>query len=74
MLWKEEIIKKVTSWLEKNNGFLTSDSLYEILIPFIVEKNLYSDKKGNVTKIESLLKQNFDYKHNKSNVYGWQKK
>lgn len=71
---EKEIIKKVGSWLEKNNGFLTSDALYEILIPFIVEKNLYSDKKGSVTNIESLLKINFNYKQNKSNIYGWQKK
>lgn len=69
-----EIIKKVRSWISNNKGFMSSDSLYEKLIPFIVEKNLYSDNQGRVTNIEGLLKQNFKYKQNRSKEYGWQEK
>jgi hypothetical protein len=71
---EKEIVKRVQSWIQKNNGYLTSDSLYEKLIPFIVEKNLYADKNGQVTNIEGLLKQNFGYTQLRSKEYGWQEK
>lgn len=71
---EKNIVRKVQSWIEKNNGYLTSDSLYEKLIPFIVENNLYTNKEGEVTNIENLLKNNFNYKKNKSQEYGWQEK
>ena len=71
---EEEIVKNVQSWIQKNDGFLTSDSLYEKLIPFIVEKNLYTDNDGRVTHIENLLKSNFDYKKTRSQEYAWQEK
>jgi hypothetical protein len=71
---EREIVKKVQFWIQKNDGHLTSDSLYEKLIPFIVEKNLYADRDGRVTNIESLLKQNFDYRQLRSKEYGWQEK
>jgi DNA modification methylase len=71
---KKFIVKNVTSWIQKNKGSLTSDALYEKLIPFIVEKNLYSDKDGEITNIEKLLKENFDYKLNQTKEYVWQEK
>ncbi len=71
---KKEIVKKVQSWIQKNDGFMTSDSLYEKLIPFIVEKNLYSDEDGQVMNIEGLLKQSFNYKQLRTQEYGWQEK
>ncbi len=71
---EKEIVKKIQSWIQKNNGSISSDSLYEKLIPFIVEKNLYVDKDGQVTNIESLLRSNFNYNQSKSKEYGWQEK
>jgi len=71
---KKEIVKKVQSWIQKNDGFMTSDSLYERLIPFIVEKNLYTDIDGEVMNIENLLKQSFNYKQTHTQEYGWQEK
>lgn len=71
---ENEILKKIHLLIKKNNGFLTSDFLYEKLIPFIVEKNLYKDKSGNITNIEDLLKKNFNYKRNQFKEYGWQEK
>ena len=60
----------------KNDGYLTSDKLYEILIPEIVKKNLYKDYEGKVINIENILLKNFKYKKIKStkNIYGWKKK
>jgi len=71
---KKEIVKKVQSWIQKNNGFMTSDSLYERLIPFIVEKNLYKDIYGDIMNVEDLLRQSFDYKQTHAKEYGWQEK
>lgn len=71
---EKKIVKKVQSWIQTNNGSLTPDSLYEKLIPFIVEKNLYTDKEGRVTNIEGLLNQSFDYKQTRSQEYAWQEK
>lgn len=71
---EKEIVKKVQSWIQKNNGSLTSDSLYEKLIPFIVEKNLYADRNGQVTNIEGLLRQSFDYTQLRSQEYAWKEK
>lgn len=69
------IIKKINEWLKRANGFITSDSLYEKLIPFIVENHLYSDNGNRVINIENLLKKHFDYNFVKSkNEYGWQNK
>lgn len=68
------IIQKVQTWIRKNGGSLTSDALYEKLIPFIVEKNLYIDKNKQVINIEGLLKQNFNYEQDQSLTYGWQEK
>lgn len=72
---EKEIVKKVGDWISKSNGLISSDSLYEKLIPFIVEKQLYTDATGQVMNIENLLKKYFEYGLSKSkNIYGWQKK
>ncbi len=70
------IINKVEKLIMKNDGYLTSDKLYEILIPEIVKKNLYKDYQGKVINIENILLKNFKYKKIKStkNIYGWKKK
>ena len=71
---KKEIIKKVRSWIKKKEGFMTSDALYQKLIPFIVEKKLYIDENEKVIDVEGLLNQNFKYKRNRSKEYGWKEK
>lgn len=72
---EKEIVKKVESWITKADGVISSDALYEKLIPFIVEKQLYADLDGQVMNIEDVLKKHFAYNFVKSkNEYGWQKK
>lgn len=71
---EKEIIKKIETWLQKNNNFLTSDSLYKKLIPYIVEENLYNTENGKVIDIEGLLNKNFTYTQNQAKEYGWKKK
>lgn len=72
---EEVIIKKINEWLKKADGFITSDSLYEKLIPFIVENHLYADNDNRVINIENLLRKHLDYNFVKSNnEYGWQSK
>ena len=69
------IVRKVSEWINKSNGAINSDALYEKLIPFIVENLLYIDKNSQVINIENLLKQHFDYGFIKTKKeYGWQKK
>jgi hypothetical protein len=70
-----EIIKKVEKWILKAEGSITSDALYEKLIPFIVEGQLYADNNGLVMNIEDVLKRHFEYSFIKTKKeYGWQKK
>lgn len=72
---EKEVIKKVESWITKANGAISSDALYEKLIPFIVEKQLYADKDGQIMNIEDVLKKHFAYGLVKSkNEYAWQKR
>ncbi|MES3004790.1 MAG: DNA methyltransferase [Patescibacteria group bacterium] len=70
---KKEIIKKIQSWIKNNDGHISSDLLYEKLIPFIVEGNLYKDN-DKVMNIDDILSKSFIYKKNISQVYGWQEK
>lgn len=69
------VVKKVNEWINKGGGSISSDALYEKLIPFIVENHLYADKNNQVINIENLLKHNFDYGFVKTKKeYGWQKR
>lgn len=71
------IISKVSKWIGESAGGITSDKLYEKLIPVIVENNAYADSSGKVIDIEALLKNYFNYRKvefpNKT-YYAWQKK
>ncbi|MDO8664239.1 MAG: DNA methyltransferase [Candidatus Liptonbacteria bacterium] len=72
---ENEIVKRVNGLLVKANGSISSDVLYEKVIPFIVEKRLYTDKFGQMINIEGMLKKHFSYNFVKTkNEYGWQKK
>jgi len=72
---EKEIIKKVGTWINQAKGSISSDALYERLIPFIVEKHLYADKDGQVMNIEDVLKKHLAYNFVKEkNEHGWQQK
>lgn len=59
---KELIISHITQWIKNSDIGITSDALYEKLIPLIVENDAYVDKVGKVIDVESLIKTNFAYK------------
>ena len=70
-----ELIKKhVRKWIKKHDNILTSDKLYEKLIPLLVENNAYTDSDGNIVNIEKELEKYFSYVEEKKNnkiIYGW---
>jgi len=73
----ELIIKNVNNWIVVKKNLLTSDELYEKLIPLLVRNNAYTDAGGKVINIEEILKQNFQYESKKNHekiIYGWRKK
>lgn len=71
---EKEVIKKIGNMVDREGGAISSDSLYEKLIPFIVEKHLYVDRSGQIINIENLLKKYFIYGFVKTKKeYGWQK-
>lgn len=69
-----EIDKIITQHKE-----ITPSKLYEILIPIIVENDVYVDNYGNAINIESILKDNYIYEINKKDInklgenYVWKK-
>ncbi len=70
-----ELIKKhVRKWIKEHDNILTSDKLYEKLIPLLVENNAYIDSDGNIVNIEKELEKYFSYVEEKKNnkiTYGW---
>lgn len=70
---REKIIKKISQLLSKSQNGISSDKMYEELIPFIVNNNFYKDEMGTIMNIEEILNKNFLYKKNKKNdQYQWQ--
>lgn len=70
----ELLKKKITELIKKNKNFMTPDALYEKIIPFIVNKNLYRDKSNKHVDVELILNKNFKYKKltkKNSEIYGW---
>ena len=70
-----ELLKeKITETIKANKNFITPDALYEKIIPFLINNNLYRDKSNKHVDIELLLNKNFKYKKvTKKNFfyYGW---
>jgi len=67
---KNEIKKNIII----SKGFMTPDRLYEKIIPFIVDNNLYRDKNDKIVDVENILNTNFKYKKllkNSKILYGW---
>ena len=67
---KNEIKKSIAS----SKGFITPDKLYEKIIPFIVNNDLYRDKNDKIVDVENILNTNFKYKNiirNSKIIYGW---
>ena len=48
--------KKLKKNIKDNEGFITPDKLYEKIIPFIVNNNLYRDENNKIIDVETLLK------------------
>jgi hypothetical protein len=51
---------QISKVISNSGGYMTSDKLYEKIIPFLVNKNLYKYN-GKTISIEDLLKKNFKY-------------
>ena len=67
---KNEIKKSIIN----SKGFITPDKLYEKIIPFIVNNNLYRDKYDKIVDVENILNCNFKYKKmikSSKIIYGW---
>ena len=56
----EFIAQKIAAYINKNDG-ATPSELYEHIIPIIVQNHAYTDSKGDVVNIESILKDSYDY-------------
>ena len=54
------IEKKIDNIFAKNDS-ITIDKLYEILIPYIVKKNIYSNELGDPINIENILSKKYEY-------------
>ncbi len=75
----EQISKKILVQVKKlyaKFDHLTSDKLYEYLIPFVIKNNLYVDCSGNPIDLESIIANQYDYVELdiSNRVYGWKKK
>ena len=75
----EEITEKILiefRRIYKKYDHLTSDKLYEHLIPFLIKNNLYVDLNENPVDLESIIANYYDYVEldSKKRVYGWKKK
>jgi DNA modification methylase len=66
------ILDKVDQIYKKNNE-LTSDKLYEELIPYIVKNNIYADEEDNPVDIEKIISARYIYKllNKTKKIYGW---
>ena len=76
-LIKTIILSIVNNILNKNNNFLTSDKLYEKLIPEIINRKLHNIKDHDLLNLDVLLNNNYIYLQNKNvkeETYGWSKK
>tara|TARA_B100001093_G_C26849243_1_gene1024296 strand:+ start:2798 stop:4393 length:1596 start_codon:yes stop_codon:yes gene_type:complete len=70
----EQLTKQIKKNIKNNKGFITPDKLYEKIIPFIVNNNLYRDENNKIIDIESLLNKSFKYKKltkDSKIIYGW---
>ena len=70
----EHLKKEIQKNIKNNKGFITPDKLYEKIIPFIVNNNLYRDENNKIIDVENLLNKNFKYKKlikNSKITYGW---
>ena len=67
-VFQNKNIKNPTQAIEKkidnifaDNDSITIDKLYEILIPYIVRKNIYSNENGDPINIENILAKKYEY-------------
>lgn len=72
---KQFILKKVNKLMTQSNNFLTPDKLFEEIIPFIINKNIYVDLENKPIDIEKILNKKYSYGPSNINPkhYGWSK-
>ena len=70
-----ELINKKLIEIFNNFEFITSDQLYEKIIPFVIEKQIYKNTNGSPINIDEILKSNYDYGPIDNNkFFAWKKK
>lgn len=71
-----KLIKAKIKRMFKKNDFITSDYLYETMIPYIVKNNIYEDNDSNPIDLECILSIDYEYTESlkEKNIFGWQKK
>lgn len=79
-VFQNKNIKNPTQAIEKkidnifaDNDSITIDKLYEILIPYIVRKNIYSNENGDPINIENILAKKYEYgpDEKEKKIYKW---
>ena len=71
-----QLINKKLDRIFKSSEFITSDKLFEEIIPFIIKKQIYKDKNGLPINIEKILNTNYDYGpvDAMDKIFAWKKK
>ena len=70
---KKAIIKKISLLMLENNNFITPDKLFENLIPYIVNNDVYVDIDNKPIDVEKILNEKYTYAPSKNDHlnYGW---
>ena len=70
---KKAIIKKISLLMVENNNFITPDKLFENLIPYIVNNDVYVDIDNKPIDVEKILNEKYTYAPSKTDHlnYGW---
>jgi 16S rRNA G966 N2-methylase RsmD len=55
------IVKNVSRWIKQSENGITSNNLYERLIPIVVENNSYANEDGSIVNIDDILWSKFKY-------------
>lgn len=67
----EEIVLKSVNTLIKKQGFADTASLYEYLIPKLIQKQAFHDSKGKILDIDKIIASKFKYSKVEDGQYGW---
>jgi DNA modification methylase len=56
-----ELINKKLVKIFNKSEFISSDQIFEEIIPYIIKKQIYTDNEGLPINIDDVLKENYDY-------------